>query len=73
MGRVKSALAATRSSRRDDADFFFAMSFLACVNYQQERDTASETDGMPALFILNRAIRYETALGSQRSAPLVQT
>ena len=38
MGFVKSALAATRFSCGDDADFFFTMLFLACVNYQQERD-----------------------------------
>jgi len=35
-GVVKSTLAATRFSRRDDADFFFAIFFLAGVNYQQQ-------------------------------------
>jgi len=37
-GVVKSAFAGTRLSCRDDADFFFAMWFLACVNYQQYRE-----------------------------------
>lgn len=38
MGRVERALAEIRLSCRDDTDFFFAIFFLACANYQQERD-----------------------------------
>jgi hypothetical protein len=34
-------LARTRFSCRDDTDFFFTMSFLACVNHQHDRDSAS--------------------------------
>jgi hypothetical protein len=49
MDLVKSALALTRFSCGDDPDFFFAMLFLDCVNYEQDRDIAGATDCMPAL------------------------
>src|ERR1019366_6927339 len=55
-GVVKSALAGTRLSCGDDADFFFTMWFLACVNYQQDRDAAGAADGMPALVFVHHAI-----------------
>jgi hypothetical protein len=32
------------------------MLFLACVNYEQDRDAAGATDRMPALLFVNRAI-----------------
>jgi hypothetical protein len=32
------------------------MWFLACVNYQQDRDTAGAADRMPALLFVNYAI-----------------
>jgi hypothetical protein len=32
------------------------MSFLDCVNYQQEGDATSATNGMPSLFAINDAI-----------------
>src|SRR6266852_1182138 len=63
MGRVKSAFAATRFSGRDDADFFFAILFLACVNYQQERDAPVMTNSVPTLLVLIGAIRIRNRVG----------
>jgi len=56
MGVVKSALAGTRLSCRDDTDFFFTMLFLTCVNYEHNCDTAGAADCMPALLFANHAI-----------------
>jgi hypothetical protein len=56
-GLVKSALAGIRLSCGDDADFFFVIFFLDCVNYQQERDAAGATNGMPSLLAVNDAIQ----------------
>ena len=57
-GRVKSALAATRFSCRDDADFFFAILFLACVNHQQKCDAGNQAeDGVPAFLVIDYAIQ----------------
>jgi hypothetical protein len=36
------------------------MFFLACVNYEQDRDAAGEADSMPALLFVNRAICVST-------------
>src|SRR5207244_11745331 len=47
-GVVKSALAGTRLSCREDADLFFVMLFLVCVNYEQDRDASGAADCMPA-------------------------
>jgi hypothetical protein len=33
------------------------MLFLACVNYEHDRDTASAADGMPALLFIDHAIQ----------------
>jgi hypothetical protein len=63
MGVVKSALARTRFSCRDDAHFFFAMFFLAGVNYEQDRDAAGSTDSMPALLFVNHAIPVRHDVG----------
>src|SRR5664280_2807869 len=56
MGVVKSALAGTRLSCRDDTDFFFTMLFLTGVNYEHDCDTADAADCMPALLFVNDAI-----------------
>ena len=63
MGLVKRALAATRPSCGDDADFFFAMLFLACVNYQQRHNTHIATDALPPIFIVNDTIRIRGHVG----------
>jgi len=63
MGRVKSTLAGTRLSCRDDTVFFFAMLFLDYVNHQQERDAAGPTDRMPALLVINDAVRVGDQVG----------
>jgi hypothetical protein len=54
---VKISLAGTRLSCRDDADFFFAILFLAGVNDERDRDAAGAADGMPTLLCVNYAIR----------------
>src|SRR5205809_5128413 len=56
-GAVKIALAGTRFSSRDDADFFFTIFFLNRVNHQQERDSAGQTDCMPAFLIIYNRIQ----------------
>jgi hypothetical protein len=56
IGVVKSPFAGTRLSCRDDADFFFAMMLLACVDYQEDRDAAGGADCVPALFFVNHTI-----------------
>jgi len=53
---VKSALAGTRLSCRDDTDFFFTMLFLTCVHYEYDCDTAAAADCMPALLFVDDAI-----------------
>jgi hypothetical protein len=42
------------------------MLFLACVNYEQDRDAAGGADRMPPLLFVNYAIRYETTFGSSK-------
>jgi hypothetical protein len=39
------------------------MFFLACVNYEQNRDAAGTTDRMPALLVVNRAIPVRDDIG----------
>ena len=64
IGVVKSVLAGTRFSCRDDADLLFATWLLTCVNYDHDhdhdhdhdRDAAAATDRMPARLCVNYAI-----------------
>src|SRR4029079_9146560 len=68
MGRVKSALAPTRLSCRDDADFFFAILFLACVHNQQDRYSTGATDRVPAFLIGGDTIRIRNQVGIVKDA-----
>jgi len=40
--------------------------FLACVNYKDNRDTASAADCMPALLIVDHAITVRYQFGSSK-------
>ena len=56
MGVVKSALAVSRLSRGDDADFFFAIFFLDGMNYQQNNSATSQADCMPAFLAFHHSL-----------------